>query len=234
MSMCRVISCVVGRGCFLWSVHSGKNGKTLLAFALLHFVLQGQTCPLFQVSLDFLLLHSRPLWWKGHFFLLVVIEGLLIIIELFNFSFFGISVWAIDLDYCDIEWFALEMNRDHSVIFEIAPMYCILDCFVDYEGYSIYSKGFLPTAVEIMVIWIKFACCSFKLLFFSEWITCSASKQAVLLTSPLCGWGITCCCPVFISLPFWLRPSWVLNSWIAESRSSRFFSWSSRVRPMQN
>ena len=30
-------------------------GKTLLAFALLHFVLQGQICLLFQVSLDFLL-----------------------------------------------------------------------------------------------------------------------------------------------------------------------------------
>ena len=25
------------------------------------------------------------------------------------------------LDYCDIEWFALEMNRDHSIIFEIVP-----------------------------------------------------------------------------------------------------------------
>ena len=24
------------------------------------------------------------------------------------------------LDYHDVEWFALEMNRDHSVIFEIA------------------------------------------------------------------------------------------------------------------
>ena len=35
------------------------------------------------------------------------------------------------------EWFALEMNRDHSVIFEIARTYYILDSFVDYEGYSI-------------------------------------------------------------------------------------------------
>ena len=26
---------------------------------------------------------------------------------------------GMDLDYCDIEWFALETNRDHSVIFEI-------------------------------------------------------------------------------------------------------------------
>ena len=54
--------------------------------------------------------------------------------------------------YCDIEWFALEMNRDHSVIFEIAPKYCISDSFVAYEGYSISSKGFLPTVVDIMVI----------------------------------------------------------------------------------
>ena len=54
---------------------------------------------------------------------------------------------GIDLDYCDFEWFALEMNRDHSVVFEIATKYCILDSFVDYEGYSISSKKFLPTVV---------------------------------------------------------------------------------------
>ena len=33
---------------------------------------------------------------------------------------------------------------------------CILDSFVDYDGYSISSKGFLPSVVDIMVIWIKF------------------------------------------------------------------------------
>ena len=39
--------------------------------------------------------------------------------------------WSgIDLDYHDIERFALEMNKDHSVIFEIASKYCILDSFV--------------------------------------------------------------------------------------------------------
>ena len=38
--------------------------KTLLFFALLHFGLQSQTCLLLQVFLDFLLLHSSPLWWK--------------------------------------------------------------------------------------------------------------------------------------------------------------------------
>ena len=56
------------------------------------------------------------------------------------------------MDYRDIEWFALEMNRDHSVVFESASKYCILDSFVDRDGYSISSKGFLPTVVDITVI----------------------------------------------------------------------------------
>ena len=32
------------------------------------------------------------------------------------------------------------------------PNYCISDSFIDYDGYSISSKGFLPTVVDIMVI----------------------------------------------------------------------------------
>ena len=55
------------------SVFSWQNSVSL---ALLHFVLQGQTCLLFQVSLDFLLSHSSPLWWKGHLFWVLVLEGL--------------------------------------------------------------------------------------------------------------------------------------------------------------
>ena len=34
---------------------------------------------------------------------------------------------GIDLDHGDIECFALETNRDHSVVFEIATKYCMLD-----------------------------------------------------------------------------------------------------------
>ena len=56
------------------------------------------------------------------------------------------------LGYCDTEWFALEMNRDHSVVFEIPSKFCISDSFLDHDGYSISSKGFLPTVVDIMVI----------------------------------------------------------------------------------
>ena len=77
---------------------------------------------------------------------MLVLKGL---VEPFNFSFFSISGWGIDSDYCDIEWFALEMKRDHSVVFEIASKYCISDSLVDYDGYSICFKGLLPT---IMVI----------------------------------------------------------------------------------
>ena len=67
-------------------------------------------------------------------------------------QFFSVTGWGIDLDNCDIQWFALEMNRDHSVVFEIASKYCISDSFVDHDGYSISSEGFLPTVVDIMVI----------------------------------------------------------------------------------
>ena len=63
-----------------------------------------------------------------------------------------VTVSGIGLDYCDTELFALEMNRDHSVFFEIGSKYCISDSFVDHDGYSISSKGFLPAVVDIMVI----------------------------------------------------------------------------------
>ena len=75
-----------------------------------------------------------------------------VFIEPFNFSFFSVTGWSIDLDYCAIEWFASEMNRNYSVLFEIASKCCISDSFVDHDGHSISSKEFLPTVVDIMVI----------------------------------------------------------------------------------
>ena len=89
---------------------------------------------------------------KTSFFGVLVLEGLVGFIELFTFSFFSITSWDIVLYHSDIEWCALKMNQDHSVIFEIASKYCFLDSFVDYDGYSISFKGFLPTVVDIMVI----------------------------------------------------------------------------------
>ena len=75
-----------------------------------------------------------------------------IFIELFKFSFFSMIGWVKYLGYRDIEWFALEMNQDQSVIFEVASNYYISDSCIDCEGYSISSKGFLLTVVDIMAI----------------------------------------------------------------------------------
>ena len=83
---------------------------------------------------------------------MLVLKGLVGLHSNVNLSFFSVTGWSINLDYCDIEWFALETKRDHSVIFEIASKYCISDSFVDHDGYSISSKGFLPAVVDIMVI----------------------------------------------------------------------------------
>ena len=83
---------------------------------------------------------------------MLVLKDLVGLLKPFNFSFFSVTGWSIDLDNCDIEWIASETNRDHSVVFEIASKYCISDSFVDHDGYSISSEGFLPIVVDIMVI----------------------------------------------------------------------------------
>ena len=83
---------------------------------------------------------------------MLVLKGLVDLHRTVQLQLVQCSGWGIDLDYCDIEWFALETNRDHSVVFKIASKYCTSDSFVDHDGYSISSKGFLPAVVDIMVI----------------------------------------------------------------------------------
>ena len=90
MSMCRVVSCVVGRECFLWSMCS--IGKTLSAFTLLQSVLQGQTCLLLQVSLDFLLLHFFP-YDENAPFLVLVLEGLVSLLRMSQFQLLSQWLW---------------------------------------------------------------------------------------------------------------------------------------------
>ena len=80
---------------------------------------------------------------------MLVLKGLVGLIKPFNFNLFSVTGWGIGLDNCDIEWFALEMNRDQSVVFETLSKYCISDSFSDHDGYSISSEGF--TVVDIMV-----------------------------------------------------------------------------------
>ena len=90
---------------------------------------------------------KRTFFWG-----VLVLKGLVGLHRTIQLQLLQRYCWGIGLDYCDIEWVALEMNRDHSVVFEIAFKYCISDSFVDCDDYSISSKGFLPTVVDIIVI----------------------------------------------------------------------------------
>ena len=83
---------------------------------------------------------------------MLVPKGLVGFHRTIQLSFFSVTGWGIGLDYCDTEWFALEMNRDHCVVFKIASNHCVSDSFVDHDGYSTSSKEFLPTVVDTMVI----------------------------------------------------------------------------------
>ena len=69
---------------------------------------------------------------------MLVLEGLTGLHRTVQLQLLHITGWGIDLDCYNIEW--------------LASKYCISDFFVDYDGYSISSKGFLPTVVDIMVI----------------------------------------------------------------------------------
>ena len=143
-SMCRVFSCVVGKGCLLWPVRS--LGKTLSALSLFHSAFQGQICLLLHVFLDFLLLHSSPLQWKGHLFGVLVLKGpvgLHRTIQLQHLQLFW-SGHRLGLPWY---WIVCLGNEQRS--------FChFWDC-IQVLYYSISSKKFLPTAVDIMVIWVK-------------------------------------------------------------------------------
>ena len=131
------------------SVFSWQNSILLCPAS---FCTRRQKLPVIPGFFDFLFCISVPYNEKGIFWGCQFQKVLQVFIELFNFSFFSVIGWGIVLEYRDIEWFALKMNRDPSVVFEIASKYCISDSFVYYDGYSISSKGFLPAVIDIMVI----------------------------------------------------------------------------------
>ena len=103
----------------------------------------------------FLTLHSVYFWHDTQ----CILDGLVGLHRTDQLKLLWHQWLGIDLDYYDVWcWIVcLEMNQDHSIVFEIAPKYCLSDSFVDGEGYSISSKGFLTVIVDTMVIWVKFA-----------------------------------------------------------------------------
>ena len=83
---------------------------------------------------------------------MLVLEGLVCLHRSVQLQLLQRYWSGLNLDYPDIEWFSLETNRDHSVVFlRLHPsnaFWTLVDC----DSYSISSKGFLPTVVVIMVI----------------------------------------------------------------------------------
>ena len=51
-------------------------------------------------------------------------------IEPFNFSFFDISGWGIDLDYCEFEWLVLETNRSQFQLYNTVLLTIIIMLYI--------------------------------------------------------------------------------------------------------
>ena len=153
MFICRVFSCVVGRGCLLWPVHPLNKTVSLCPAS---FCTPRPNLLLLQVSLDFLLSYSSPLWWKGRRFLVLVLEGLVGLhrtgqLQLLRHQWLGhrlgfLWYWRVCLG---------DEPRPFCRCWDCTRRY-ISESSVDHEGSSAASKWFLPTVVDRMVIWVKF------------------------------------------------------------------------------
>ena len=106
---------------------------------------------------------------KDIFFWLLILEGLIGLLSLVGLHRtvqlqLLQHYWSgIDLGYCDIEWFALEMNRDHSVIFQIASSCCILDSFVNINC-IFFTRGTLSKNAVTLIVLLCFIGCYRSLL----------------------------------------------------------------------
>ena len=52
---------------------------------------------------------------------MLVLEGLVDVHRTIQLQLLQLPGWSTDLDYCDIEWFAFEMNRDHLSFLRLHP-----------------------------------------------------------------------------------------------------------------
>ena len=181
MPMCTVVSCVVGRGCLLWPVCS--LGKTV------------SLCPAsFCTPWPNLPVTPGISWFPTFAFLSPLMK---------RTSLFGVgsrrscrssqnhstltSSALVVGHRLGLLWYwmvCLGNEQRSSCHSWDCTQYCISDSFVDYDGYSISSKGFLPTVVEIMFIWIKFT----RSIYFSSLIpkmSMFTLATACLITSSL-------------------------------------------------
>ena len=154
--MCRVVSYTVPRACLLWLVHSLST--TLLAFDLLCFVFKAKFAFYSGYLLIFYFRIPVPYDEKDIFFWGVfVLEGLIglhrtVQLKLLQDYWLGHRLgllWYWMICFGKKPKISLSFLRCTQVL-HCGPFYWL-------EGYSISSKGFLPTVVDIMVIYIKFS-----------------------------------------------------------------------------
>ena len=129
MSVYRVISWVVGKGCLLWPARS--LDKSLLAFSLLHFVLLCQPACYSRYILTYYFCNPIPYDEKDIFILVLVLETVVCLHRTIQLHLLQPQWLGINLDYCDVKWLALEIKWDHFLVLKFAPKYCILDSFDD-------------------------------------------------------------------------------------------------------
>ena len=79
-------------------------------------------------------------------------SGVVVFIEPVNFSFFSISDWGIDLDYCDVEWFAWKQTEIILSFLRSHPSGILWTVLLTIRATPFLLRGFLLTIVDIMVI----------------------------------------------------------------------------------
>ena len=158
MSMCRVFSCVVGRGCLLWvfamtSAFSWQNSISLCAAS---FRIPRPNMPVTPGVSWLATFAFQSSIMKRTSFLGVSSEGLVCLYRTVQLQLFQ-HYWLGHRRGLLWYWMVCLGNKQRSFChFWDCIQYCILNSFVDHDGHSISSKGLLPTIVDIMVIGVKF------------------------------------------------------------------------------
>ena len=104
------------------------------------------------LPLDFLLLHYSPLWWKGHLFWVLILQGLVGLHRTVRLQLLQ-RYWS--EHRLGLPWYWMVGNQQIILSFSRLHPSTAFQTLVDCDGYSISSKGFLPIVVDITVIWVK-------------------------------------------------------------------------------
>ena len=128
--------CVESSLCWkrVFAMTSAFSWQNSVSLCPVSFCTPGANLPVAQVSLDFLFLHSSPLWWTEHHFLVLVLESLVGLHKTIQLQL----LWHYWLEHgLGLLWYWMVPWKSTAIILfffslEIAPNYCILDSFVDY------------------------------------------------------------------------------------------------------